>query len=120
MEAYSQDLRERVLADSDSGMGAKEVASNYRVSVAWVNRLKQRRRETGDIRPKKKGGYREELLKPHKARIEQLLREKPDILLREIRDELNIELDLSNISRTLRRWGYLFKKNSSSFRTGPS
>ena len=47
MRAYSMDLRERVLHDSDAGMQAAAVASKYHVSASWVRRLKQRRRETG-------------------------------------------------------------------------
>ena len=43
MRAYSMDLRERVLHDSDAGMPAAAVASKYRVSASWVRRLKHRR-----------------------------------------------------------------------------
>ena len=52
MRAYSMDLRERVLHDSDAGMQAAAVASKYRVSASWVRRLKQRRRETGEVAPR--------------------------------------------------------------------
>ena len=48
--AYSLDLRERVLAACDAGLASRVVAQQYRVSRAWVDRLKQRRRETGEIR----------------------------------------------------------------------
>ena len=44
MRAYSMDLRERVLRDSDAGMKAAAVAVKYHVSASWVRRLKQRRR----------------------------------------------------------------------------
>ena len=47
MQAYSMDLRERALLDSDAGMKAADVAVKYRVSGSWVRLLKQRRRETG-------------------------------------------------------------------------
>ena len=43
MRAYSMDLRERVLLDSDAGMKAADVAAKYRVSGSWVRLLKQRR-----------------------------------------------------------------------------
>ena len=49
MVADSLDLRTRVLKDSDAGMASKLVAEKYAVSRAWVDRLKQRRRETGEI-----------------------------------------------------------------------
>ena len=44
MRAYSMDLRERALLDSDAGMKAADVATKYRVSGSWVRLLKQRRR----------------------------------------------------------------------------
>ena len=50
MQAYSMDLRERALLDSDAGMKAADVAVKYRVSGSWVRLLKQRRRETGESR----------------------------------------------------------------------
>ena len=52
MRAYSRDLRERILRDSDAGMTAVAVAEKYDVSRAWVDRLKQRRRETGEVAPR--------------------------------------------------------------------
>ena len=48
MRAYSMDLRERALLDSDAGMKAAEVAAKYRVSGSRVRLLKPRRRETGE------------------------------------------------------------------------
>ena len=51
MVAYSLDLRTRVLKASDAGMASKLVAEKYAVSRAWVDRLKQRRREPGEIAP---------------------------------------------------------------------
>ena len=36
MQAYSMDLRERALLDSDAGMKAADVAVKYRVSGSWV------------------------------------------------------------------------------------
>ena len=36
MRAYSMDLRERTLLDSDAGMTAADVAAKYRVSGSWV------------------------------------------------------------------------------------
>ena len=52
MRAYSLDLRERVLADCDAGLGTTATAAKYRVSPAWVRRLKQRRREAGEVAPR--------------------------------------------------------------------
>ncbi len=48
MRAYSLDLRVRVLADCNAGMATRKVAEKYSVSTAWVRRLKQRHRESGE------------------------------------------------------------------------
>jgi orotate phosphoribosyltransferase-like protein len=37
------DIRTRVLQDSEAGTPSKEVAAKYRVSRAWVDRVKQRK-----------------------------------------------------------------------------
>ena len=59
MAAYSLDLRTRVLKDSDAGMVSKLVAEKYAVSRAWVDRLKQRRRETGRARGARGASHRD-------------------------------------------------------------
>ena len=51
MRAYSMDLRVRVLAACDDGMGTAEAADTFAVSPAWVRRLKQRRGGPGRSPP---------------------------------------------------------------------
>ena len=58
MAAYSMDLRTRVLEDWDGGMKVDDVAAKYRVSRAWVHRLVQRRRETGEVAPRRQTKFR--------------------------------------------------------------
>ena len=65
MRAYSMDLRERALLDSDAGMKAADVAAKYRVSGSWVRLLKQRRRETGEVAPRVQRHGRRGMLEPH-------------------------------------------------------
>ena len=65
MRAYSMDLRERALLDSDAGMKAADVAANYRVSGSWVRLLKQRRRDTGEVAPRVQRQGRRGMLEPH-------------------------------------------------------
>ena len=65
MRAYSMDLRERALLDSDAGMKAADVAAKYRVSGSWVRLLKQRRRETGAVAPRVQRQGRRCMLEPH-------------------------------------------------------
>src|SRR5262249_24546222 len=89
MKAYSMDLRQRVIAACDSGRQTKEVAQTFQVSPAWVRRLKQHRRERGDIVPRNGGGSRGR--KIDRQRLAQLVQEKPDATLVELRDRLVAE-----------------------------
>src|SRR5688572_9236329 len=52
MEAYSKEFRRDVLAACDAGSGTREVANRFRVAESWVRRIKQQRRETGQVAPK--------------------------------------------------------------------
>jgi transposase len=52
MQAYSKEFRRDVLAACDGGVGTKEVSLQFGVSESWVRRIKQQRRETGQVAPK--------------------------------------------------------------------
>ena len=46
-KAYSQDLRERILAAADDGQRVGQVASMFRVSISYVSKVLSRRQRTG-------------------------------------------------------------------------
>lgn len=52
MQPYSAEFRRDVLAACDAGGESREVASRFRISESWLRRIKQQRRETGQIAPK--------------------------------------------------------------------
>ena len=108
---YSQDLRDRVLAAYDRGMLTSEIAKTFAVSPAWARRVKQRRRETGRTTPLTRGGAM--AVKIDMERLAELVRDKPDATLRELRDQLEIECSQSAICRALQRLGLSFKKRRS-------
>ena len=59
MGPYSMDLRERVAAAIDEGEGSERpIAKRFRVSVSFVTRLLQRRRDAGTLAPKPHGAGR--------------------------------------------------------------
>src|SRR5438874_7332832 len=86
MQAYSMDLRQRVIAACDQKQTTKSVAQRFGVSAAWVRRLKQHRRERGDIVPRNGGGSRGR--KIDREQLAALVQEKPDATLVELRDRL--------------------------------
>ena len=121
MAPYSMDLRSRVLRDSDAGLASKEVAAKYAVSRAWVDRVKQRKRETGETRPRVQTTFRRRVLDADQEhRLGVLIAVRPDATLAELRDELATTAALSTLWRTLRRLGYTVKKNGLRHRTAPA
>ena len=110
MTSYSMDLRARVLEDSDAGMKTGKVAEKYRVSPAWVRRLKQRRRESGEIEPRPQG-HRPSSSAAHAEAIRDLIRSRPDLTLADIKAELDLTLSLTTIWQVIRELGLTLKKN---------
>jgi transposase len=120
MRAYSSDLRERVFGDSDAGMPSKAVAEKYDVSRAWVDRLKQRRRETGEIAPRAQRYGPHPKLGPQLHRLADLIQEQPDRTLAELQEALEVAVSLPTIWRAVKRLGFTVKKTGTRFRTRPS
>jgi transposase len=121
MQAYSLDLRQRVLADCDAGLPTRQVAAKYRVSASWVRRLKQRRRQTGEVSPRPPRNRRRPTLDAHHDRLRALIAEDPDATLAELRDRLGVAIGLTSLWEAVRRLGLTVKKKSSAppSKTGP-
>ena len=90
MKPYSREFRAEVLAHCDSGEGTKAVALRFDVSESWIRRIKQQRRETGQVAPKTAAPRQ-----PQWLAWADWLREKietqPDIYLHELQSALQQE-----------------------------
>ena len=88
MQAYSQDLRERVLRALDRGDRPTEIARRFEVSRIWVYQVRGRVKQTGQRSSFQIGGHRRSRL----AEMEQVLRAwiaaEPDLTLAELRQRL--------------------------------
>jgi transposase len=117
--AYSQDLRDRIIAARDRGLATKRVADLFKVSSSWVRRVMQRRREHGQTAPRPRGGVT--VMKIDMERLRQLVNEQPDATTRELHARLGIACSVSAVDMALRRLGLTFKKRRSTLRsrTGP-
>ena len=117
MAPYSMDLRTRVLADRDAGLPTKEVAAKFRVSVSWVNRIVQRRRETGEVTPRQQKVFKKQAFAGREQELRTLVTAKPDLTLAELRDDLRSSASLSSLWRALDRLRLTLKKNGTRRRT---
>jgi transposase len=118
--AYSMDLRERVIEDAEAGLSSKDLAARYHVSRAWVDALKQRRRETGSIAARKQTKFRRRVLDGQRDRLRALVLAQPDATLAELRDALRTSAALATIWRELNQLDLTFKKNGTRRRAATS
>lgn len=113
MNAYSEDLRQRVVRVCDEGvLTRQEIADQFHVSTAWIRRLLQRRRETGSISALLGGrGPKPKLTEVQLARLSKLVEKDPDATLAELRKRSRLSCCLSTIHRALKSLGLSFKKS---------
>ena len=118
MAAYSLDLRKRVIRAYDGGTSPAAVAARFEVSLAWVYRLVQRRRETGSIAPRTQRKFRRRTLSSEEeVRLVALITARPDATLAELREALHTSAGLATVWRELDRLELTVKKNDSRRRT---
>src|ERR1044071_3830061 len=98
---YSQDLRDRVLAACDRAMPTRLVSELFGVSRAWVRRIKQRRREHGELAPRPPL-QRIRRVKIDRSRLRDLVEAHPDATLIELRDLLQVRCAESSVCRALK------------------
>jgi transposase len=113
MRAYSNDLRERVVAASDARDGTRaQIAARFSVSVAWIRRLLQRRRETGSIAPRPRGGGRAPAFDVEAdGRLRAAVRADADATLEELARAAGVACCASAVHRALARLGITRKKS---------
>jgi transposase len=89
--AYSQDLRDRVMAAVDGGAGAYAIAPLFQVSVSYIYKALGRRRATGETRARPSGGGPKPRLAEHDEALRHRVRAAPDATLAELQASLVAE-----------------------------
>src|SRR3954471_14664374 len=113
MKPYSMDLRERVVAACDARDGTREqIPARFSVSVSWVRDLLKRRRETGSIAPKPRGGGRGPAFDAAAAaRLRVAVRADTGATLEELAAAAGVACCPSAVHRALKRLGVTRKKS---------
>ena len=97
-------------------MKTSAVAAKYAVSPSWVRRLKQRRRQTGQVTPTEQRHGPRPGWEPYADRIRLAVREAPDLTLREYLERFALPVSKSALARGLAALGLSRKKS----RSGPA
>jgi len=117
-QAYSEDLRARVLAAVDGGLAARAAAGLFRVSVSYIYKALIRRRRTGETTARSRRGHRPRKLNPaQEAALSAHIAAHPDLTLAALQEWLLAEhaVRLSNgaMWSAVARLGLSFKKRRS-------
>ena len=81
MQAYSYDLRQRILRAVDQGMPRAEIVKTFAVSRSTIKRYLQLRCQTGDIKPRAIPGRPSKKGAALQARLLPQLEAHPDATL---------------------------------------
>jgi transposase len=85
MKAYSQDLRERVIAAIEAGEQSRaEISETFQVSESTIAKWKKRWQDTGSAAALPFSGGRQRTLKDCAAVIQAEVKQQPDVTLEEL------------------------------------
>jgi transposase len=111
MPMYSKERRQEVLKLAAKGIGTRAIALQFNCSESWVRRVKQEFREQHKTGP---ATTRNRIPKWQAIsdQIQQAIRARPDLTLRELKQELNTELSVQTLCRALQKLRLTIKKKS--------
>jgi transposase len=118
MNAYSKDLRLRVLQAVDRGLPRRRIAELFGVSPSTIKRYVRRRRRGEDLQPKPSSGRRRRILatcEQKRALWKQLEKNDEATLERHCElweDETGVRVSIATMSRAIRqKLGWTYKKS---------
>ena len=115
MNAYSEDLRKKIVEATERGTPNTEVARAFGVGVSSVKRYVATAREGRSLAPKRRPGSKPKLDERARKLLEADLEERPAAILPERREFLErvagVRVSDSTLSRMLRRLGWSRKKD---------
>jgi transposase len=115
MDAYSLDLRKKIVEAKERGIPTSEVAKTFGVGVSSVKRYAATAREGRPLAPKKRPGSKPKIDEGARRLLEADMQERPAATLPERREFLlracGVWVSDSTVSRMLKRLGWTRKKD---------
>lgn len=116
MQAYSPDLRRRIVNAVGRGETKTEVARTFEVSRSSVKRYVKMDLESGSLEPSKQPGPTPKLDDTAQKLLQADLEERPAATLAQrcsyLMELAGVSIGVSTLWRTLKRLGYSHKKRS--------
>ena len=115
MNAYSEDLRKKIVQALRRGTTKSEAARSFGVSRSSVKRYAKLAEQGRPLAPKRRPGSRPEMGATARRLLEADMEERPSATLSERREYLGracgVSVSESTVSRMLRRLGWSRKKD---------
>jgi transposase len=107
----SSEVRKLISSGQKKGMTLDAIARFYNVSRRTVQRLLRQERIEGNMEPQThKCGRKTVLDEKLSKKLRDLIIQKPDISLNEIKHELNLPYSLAWIHGAIKKLGFTYKK----------
>jgi transposase len=115
MNAYSEDLRKKIVQALRRGTGKSEAARSFGVSLSSVKRYARMAEEGRPLAPKKRPGSRPKMGESARRLLGSDMEERPEATLPQRREYLQkvagVRVSESTVSRMLKRMGWSRKKD---------
>lgn len=117
MNAYSKDLRLKVLAAVERGVPRREVSELLGISVSTISRYVKLKASGAEIAPKPSPGRKTRILADHshESALWHQLEENDTATLEEhcemFEEERGVRVSVATMSRAVRKLGWTFKKD---------
>ena len=115
MNAYSEDLREKIVEALERGMGKSQAARTFSVSLSSVKRDAKLAQEGPSLAPKNRPGSKPKLDERSRKLLQADLEEHPFLTLQERCEYLgvaSVEVSRSTVCRAIKRMDSTRKKGA--------
>src|SRR5215203_2905096 len=124
MNAYSEDLRMKIVEALGRGMGKSEAARTFYVSLSSVKRYAKLAEEGRSLAPKKRPGSKSKRSERSSKLLEADLREHPFLTLQQrceyLRAVASVEVSRSTVCRAIKRMNATRKKGGDQLQNATS
>jgi transposase len=109
----SEEKRKDIIFHKKKGLGNKSIADSLDISERTVLRIWKLFSETESITPKpRRCGMRPAISSEEICKVEEKIKEKPDVTLRELIEVFDLKISESGLSKKLKKIGYTFKRDT--------
>ena len=121
MKTLPVEFRQRVIALTEEGSTAGEIAEVLDVSAAWVRSIKKLHASGQPLEPKSRANKRRSLAEREGDRIHAQVAAKPGTTLEDLKRDLKLTTSISNLWNALQELKLSLKKRRSTppSKTGP-